>query len=62
MSWTTDHRNAVIKRWREKFKDSKMSAEEFKEMMYNRMIEYGWTEKEAKIMSERAVKIKKNKE
>lgn len=56
MGWAEDHRNTVADRWGQKFRESGMTAAQFRKYMKKTMLEYGWSEEDAAKMVARAVR------
>ena len=56
MGWNDDHRNAVADRWAKKFRESGMTAEEFRRYMKETMLEYGWSEADTQKMVAQATR------
>lgn len=55
MGWAEDHRNAVADRWGQKFQESDLHPEKFREFMEATMKDYGWSAKDIQKMVERAI-------
>ena len=55
MGQAEDHRNAVADRWGQKFRESYLSPDEFRNQMARTMKEYGWSEKDIEKMIDRAI-------
>ena len=55
MGFHEDHRNIVADRWGQKYRESDLSTGKFKKYMEQKMKEYGWSEKDIKIMCARAI-------
>jgi hypothetical protein len=55
MGWAEDHRNTVADRWGQKYRESSMTAADFRKYMKNTMLEYGWSESDADMIVARAI-------
>lgn len=55
MGWAEEHRNTVADRWGKKYRESDLSPGKFKKYMEQKMKEYGWSEKDIKIMVAKAI-------
>ena len=58
MGWADDHRNAVADRWAKHYRESNMTVTRFRKYMKKTMLQYGWSEYDAKQMVARATKEK----
>lgn len=56
IGWSEEHRNNVADRWKKKFQESGMNADDFSEYMKQTMLKYGWSESDANKMIKRALK------
>ena len=56
MGWREDHRNAVAERWAKKYRENKMTEEQFTEYMREFMLKGGWEENDINIMISKAIK------
>jgi hypothetical protein len=55
MGWHEDHRNTVADRWGQKYRESGMTATEFRKYMKKTMLEYGWSESDADMIVARDI-------
>ncbi len=56
MGWNEEYIMEIVKRWKVKFQNRDISAEEFRQRMKQTLIAYDWPEKEAVRMVELATK------
>ena len=61
MGWYEDHRNTVTERWRKKYRESGLNADEFTQHMKKTMLENGWSEDDANKMVAQAVREDRKK-